>query len=194
MPVFTAILATCFLNERWGGAEMIGAVVSFIGVLLVIQPEALFTGSKMIEQRTRSTLLGTIMAMIGASTGALSYIIVRAIGQRGEPPLVCVFSYAALSTPMAGICLFFQGIKIPSIGELIALAMVGLTAYMAQIFLTRGLQLEKASRATSIQYVKVLVTYFLGVLFFGEIPSVIGSVGGILVALSSALISIRDQS
>lgn len=193
MPVFTAILATCFLKERWGGAEMTGTLFSFIGVLLVVQPEALFSGNKVVEQRNSNTLIGTIMAMIGAATGALSYIIVRAIGQRGEHPMVSVFTYAVFSTPMAGICLLVQGVKIPSVGELIALGLVGLTAYMAQIFLTRGLQLEKASRATSIQYVKVLITYFLGVIFLGEIPSIMGVGGAVLIAFSSVFISSRDQ-
>ncbi|XP_057858735.2 uncharacterized protein LOC131067654 isoform X2 [Cryptomeria japonica] len=192
VPVFTAILATFFLHERWGRAEMIGTLLSLLGVLLVIKPEALFSDSEAIEQTKRNILIGTIMAVIGASTGALSYIVVRAIGQCGEPALVSVFAYAVFSTPMAGICLLFQGAKLPSIVELVALFLVGLTAYMAQIFLTRGLQLEKASRATSIQYVKVLITYFLGVVFLGEIPSIMGALGGFLIAFSSVFISLHQ--
>lgn len=131
---------------------------------------------------TKATYMGIIAAMLGSSLGALSYIIVRAVGRQGEPPLVCVFAFAAFSAPFSAIAMFFQDFKVPSPLEAAGLLMVGLTAFSAQVFLTRGLQLENAAKATSLQYLKVICTYLLGVAFLGETPSLISLLGALFIA------------
>eukprot|EP00850_Spirogloea_muscicola_P010604 SM000063S19994 [mRNA] locus=s63:95985:98258:- [translate_table: standard] len=177
-PVLRAVLAAAFLKERWGRGEMAGTLCSFLGVLLVSQPEILFGGDVRMHQSSR---LGVFMALVGAFTGALSYIIVRAVGKRGEPPLVCVFAFAALSTPLGALGALFQGFKVPSLAQFICLLAVGFTAYTAQ--------LEKAAKATSIQYIKVLGTYILGVAFLSEVPNVTGAIGALLIAASAACLT-----
>lgn len=67
--------------------------------------------------------------------------------------------------------------------------MVGLTAFTAQVFLTRGLQLEKAAKASSLQHLKVICTYLLGVAFLGETPSLVSFLGALLVAGSAISIT-----
>lgn len=56
----------------------------------------------------------------------------------------------------------------PSTREWVHTALLGFLAFLAQILVTKGLQLEKASRAASMQYVKVLGTVALGVVFLKE--------------------------
>ncbi|XP_002973446.2 solute carrier family 35 member G1 [Selaginella moellendorffii] len=184
MPVFTAILATFLLHESWGIYDITGTLFSFLGVLLVIQPQNLVTDA----------CLGVAMAMVGASMGALSYIIIRMVGKHGEPPAVCVFAFAAFSAPMALFAMLFQGWKLPGVIETLELCGVGLSAYAAQIFLTRGLQLEKAAKATSMQYVKVVCSYVLGVVFLGERPSLQGAIGAVLITCSAAFVSGKEST
>jgi len=193
MPIFTAILAAVLLREKWGIREAAGTLFSFLGVLFVSQPEFIFQGGT-VKITTSSTYMGMLAALFGSSLGALSYIIVRAVGQRGEPPLVCVFVFAALSVPLSSVAALLQGYKIPTLLEACGLLMVGLTAYIAQVFLTRGLQLENAAKATSLQYLKVLCTYLLGVAFLSETPSVTSLFGALLIAGSSFSLSSRPKS
>eukprot|EP00897_Mesotaenium_endlicherianum_P007497 jgi/Mesen1/6776/ME000348S06046 len=172
-PVFTALLAAAILGEKWGSSEM-----------------AEQGRDTWRAQQHRNEVVGVAMAVIGAATGALSYILVRAVGKQGEPPLVCVFAFAALSAPLAGVGLLLsQSAKVPSVGEAAGLLAVGFSAYAAQVFLTRGLQLEKAARASSVQYVKVLGTYTLGVVFLHEVPSLVGGLGALLIAVSAAFLA-----
>jgi len=191
MPIFTAILAALILNERWGSREVVGTFFSFLGVVLVSQPQFIFPGGTTVNS-TNSTYVGIFAAILGSSLGALSYIILRAVGRLGEPPLVCVFAFAALSAPFSAVAMFFQGFKVPSPLEAAGLLMVGLTAFTAQVFLTRGLQLENAAKATSLQYLKVICTYLLGVAFLGETPSLVGLLGAFFIA-GSAILLTRSQ-
>ncbi|KAG6549876.1 hypothetical protein Mapa_008858 [Marchantia paleacea] len=190
-PVFTVILATLYLNEHWGAAEAAGTFCSFLGVLLVTQPQFL-SGKHAIADSIGDMYMGVAVALIAAATGALSYIIVRIIGQQNEPPLVCVFAFAAFSTPMAALGTMVQGYKVPNSTEIALLLLVGVMAYFAQVFLTRALQLEKASSVTPIQYLKVLFTFILGVMFLHEIPTLWDVLGAILIAGSAASISYKS--
>lgn len=49
-------------------------------------------------------MLGVWIAVAGAFFTGASYTAVRAIGLRGEPPLVPVLWFATLSTPLAVLC------------------------------------------------------------------------------------------
>ena len=49
-------------------------------------------------------LLGLVAAVAGAAFTGASYTLVRAIGGRGEPPLVPVLCFATLATPLAVLC------------------------------------------------------------------------------------------
>ncbi|KAG0568517.1 hypothetical protein M758_6G022500 [Ceratodon purpureus] len=184
MPIFTAILAALLLNERWGLPEAVGTFFGFLGVVLVSQPHFIFPGGETINS-TNTTYVGIVAAILGSSLGALSYIIVRAVGRLGEPPLVCVFAFAAMSVPFSAVAMFFQGLKVPSPLEAAGLLMVGLTAFTAQVFLTRGLQLENAAKASALQYLKVICTYLLGVAFLGETPSLVSLLGALFIAGSA---------
>lgn len=189
MPIFTAILAALMLNERWGKREAAGTFFSFLGVILVSQPQFMFSGDATVDPMN-NIAVGIVAALLGSSLGALSYVIVRSIGRQGEPPLVCVFAFAAFSAPFSAVAMFFQGLKVPILIEAAGLVMVGLTAFTAQVFLTRGLQLEKAAKASSLQHLKVICTYLLGVAFLGETPSLVSFLGALLVAGSA--ISLRE--
>ncbi|CAM6087301.1 unnamed protein product [Calypogeia fissa] len=193
-PVFTIILATVFLNETWSGAEAAGTFCSFLGVLLVTQPQILSAGHYAGTKSIVDVYVGVATALAAAALGALSYILVRLIGQHGEPPLVCVFAFAAVSTPMAALVTLFQGYKAPGAVEVSLLLLVGVLAYSAQVFLTRALQLEKASSVAPIQYLKVLFTFILGVMFLQEIPTAWDIFGAILIIGSATIISHKSSS
>ncbi|GAQ78131.1 hypothetical protein KFL_000080350 [Klebsormidium nitens] len=194
MPVMTAMMAAVFLGEAWGSREVAGTICSLVGVLLVTQPDILFGKPKLLqganERKGSEETLGVFMAIGGSALGAASYIVLRVVGKTGEPPLVCVFAFAAFSAPMAAVGMLFQPFAVPSAWEWFELVVVGLSAFAAQVLLNRGLQLEKASKATAIQYVKILVTYLFGVIFLHEVPSFLGVVGACLIAASAAFVTL----
>eukprot|EP00899_Mesostigma_viride_P015257 jgi/Mesvir1/23732/Mv18673-RA.1 len=199
-PIFTAMLASVFLKEKWGAREMAGTFCGFMGVLLVTQPAMIFGPGASDGAGAASTnnesydAFAIFMALMGALLGGLAYVIVRKAGTNGEDPLVIVFAFAFLSLPCSVVgMLMLQHFVMPTPLDILGLIGVGVTAFCAQVFLTRGLQLEKAGRATSIQYVKVLGTYLLGVTFLHEVPSLLGALGALLIASASLFIAMDKK-
>ena len=62
---------------------------------------------------------------------------------------------------------------------------------IAQVFMTRGLHLEEASRATMMTYLQVVFAFVWGVLFFGEVPTLLSGVGSLLILCGALLIVIK---
>ena len=74
--------------------------------------------------------------------------------------------------------------------ELLEMILVGNLAWGAQFFLSKSLTLEKAGKATSMTFLKVLLSYVFGAAFLGEtvtLPSVAGAV--LVVAASYAVVT-----
>jgi drug/metabolite transporter (DMT)-like permease len=177
-PVFTALLATVLLGERLVLGEVVATVVSLGGVVLVARPSALFGGAAALP------LPVVAIALLGALCSASAYVTVRSIG-RAEHPLVVVFYFPLVSVPLS-IPLVLPHWVWPTGREWAVLAGVGLATQIAQVYLTRGLQLEPAGRATAVGYLQVVFAAAWGLLFFGERPG-LWTVGGTLLVVAGTL-------
>ena len=72
---------------------------------------------------------------------------------------------------------------------------VGCCTQLGQLALTKAMQLDAASRVTSLSYVQIIFSAILGWLVFGEIPGQATLLGGGLIllgAIVSALLQPRS--
>jgi drug/metabolite transporter (DMT)-like permease len=81
----------------------------------------------------------------------------------------------------------------PNPTEWVWLIGVGVFTQMGQIWLTEGLSVLPAARATSINYVQVVFASLWGVLFFAE-PITAAVVLGALCVLGATLISLSART
>jgi drug/metabolite transporter (DMT)-like permease len=81
----------------------------------------------------------------------------------------------------------------PSPLQWVLLGAVGVVTLVAQVFLTRGLHLERAGRAMSISYVQVVFAALWGIAFFGEIPDAAGVAGAVLVFAGTLLVASKNH-
>ena len=68
---------------------------------------------------------------------------------------------------------------------------VGCFTQLGQLTLTKAMQLDSASRATSLSYIQIVFAALLGWLFFAEVPALATQIGATLIlfgALVSALL------
>ncbi|CAA6670002.1 unnamed protein product [Spirodela intermedia] len=73
--------------------------------------------------------------------------------------LSSVLAFGVLASSVSAICIFcFQEFVVPDLLTFFLMVILGVLAFFAEVFLARGLQLEKISKATTIQYLKVRVT------------------------------------
>ena len=173
-PVFTALIASLFLNETIGRREALGLVVCLIGVALVAQPAFLFgQGAKNLD------LFVVSVALTASFLSSVAYATVRKLRET-DHYLVVVFYFPLISTP-ASIPLLVGRVVWPTNIEWLLLAGVGIVTLIAQVFLTKGLHREKAGRAMSMSYVQVVFAAVWGILFFKEVPNLLGIAGAVLI-------------
>ncbi|HKK08311.1 MAG TPA: DMT family transporter [Gemmatimonadota bacterium] len=175
-PVWTALLAAAFLDERLRPVEVVGIASSLAGVVLVTRPSFLF-GS---EAAHLDPVVAGI-ALAGAVLSASAYVSVRKLNET-EEPLVIVFYFALVSTLGAAPIAATRALW-PTPGEWLALAGVGITAQLAQLLMTHGLRRERAGRAMAVGYLQIVFAAAWGAIFFSEIPGVWTFAGaGLVVA------------
>jgi len=181
-PVFTAILAAVFLGERLGRRELIGLPLCLAGVAFVAQPAFLFgEGARNLD------MSAVAVALAAAICSSVAYTTVR--GLRGtDDPLVVVFYFPLVATP-ASVPFMIGNSVWPTPFEWLLLVAVGAVTQMGQVFLTRGLHLERAGRATSMSYVQVIFAAAWGFLFFHEVPNSLSIAGAALILVGMLLAS-----
>ena len=97
-----------------------------------------------------------------------------------EHHLVVIFYFAVISTLAAVPGTLLNPIA-PRPADLLLLLGVGVSTHLGQIFMTRGLQLERAGRATGASLVQIVFAAFWGAVFFSQIPGPVGLIGAALI-------------
>jgi drug/metabolite transporter (DMT)-like permease len=174
-PIFTALLATRVLGERADGALVASLLLGTAGVALVSRPFGLLEGSA-----TPLDSFAVVVALAGAFFVACAYVGVRQLS-RTEHPLVIVLWFPLVAAPASLPGTLGNGVW-PTGFEWIALAGMALCAQLGQVWITRGLALEPAGRATALSYLQVAFASLFGVVFFGEVPGVATALGTALIA------------
>jgi drug/metabolite transporter (DMT)-like permease len=182
-PVFTSFLGALFLGERIGRRELVGLPFCLAGIALVAQPSFLF------GQGARSLDIGAVgVALAAAFLSAVAYTTVRKL-RNTDDPLVIVFYFPLVAAPASLPFLALGDPVWPSPLEWALLVGVGAVTQVGQIFLTRGLHLERAGRATSMSYVQVIFAALWGFLFFSDVPNSLAVAGAVLILGGMFLVS-----
>jgi drug/metabolite transporter (DMT)-like permease len=128
-------------------------------------------------------------SLAAALLSAVAYTLVRHL--RHHDAMLVVFSFAGLSS-LAALPLMLPSFVWPHGAEWLVLLAVGLTTFGGQVFLTLGLQRERAGRATTVGYLQIVFATLWGALVFGDRPGLATAVGaGIIVASTLVLARVR---
>lgn len=185
-PALTVALAAYWLGESVPRRLVFAGPLSLLGLVLVAQPAVLF-GS--VAAALDPVAVGAAVA--GAVLTAAAYVLVRQLAAT-EHPLVIVFYFPLVTLPASGLFLS-QGFVWPQGWDWLVLAGVGLATQAGQVWLTRGLQLEPAGKATAISYFQVVFATVWGLLCFGDLPGAIAIVGGLLLVGSTLVIALEAE-
>jgi drug/metabolite transporter (DMT)-like permease len=160
-PIWATIVAAMLVGERIGIGEVVCLMSSLVGVALIARPAFLFGG---VTSAVASTHVA--VALLGAMFSGIAYAIVRKLGAR-EHRLVIVL-YLPLTTVPLSLLFLSSTWHWPTGWEWLVLVAIGVTTQMAQVQLTRGLQLETAARATATGYLQIVFAGLWGALLLDE--------------------------
>lgn len=181
-PVFATVLAAVFLKEHLRVPDLLSLVASLVGVTFIAQPAALFgAAADSVDP------LNVAIALAGAFCSGAAYTIVRKL-RTSEHPLVVVFYLPLLTVPLA-LPFAAADWRWPTALEWPLLLGVGITTQLAQVNMTRGLQLERTARATTTGYLQVAFAVLWGAVVLGEIPDAWMLAGAVTIIGSTLAVS-----
>lgn len=178
-PILTALLAWWLLGERVGWAAAIAIACGLAGVLLVVHPG--------VPLGAGADPLGVTFGLCAAGLSAVAYVTVRQLAKT-EHPLVIVFYFPLVATPLA-IPWATANFVWPSPIEWLLLLGIGLTTQVGQVFLTMGLAIERAGRATAVGYLQICFAVIWQILVFGDMPALGTLAGAALIIAGTAAVS-----
>jgi drug/metabolite transporter (DMT)-like permease len=178
-PVFTALLAFIFLLERPSAATVLCVLLSLVGLGCMVSPYWASTEPVGLSHVALLAGLG------GALGSGVAYTLVRKLVATEHPsvivlyfPLVCI-----PGTLLLGAADFIW----PTATGWLILAGIGCFTQLGQVALTKAMQWDSASRATSLSYVQILFAAVLGWCFFDETPAFTTLLGSGFILLGAGI-------
>jgi drug/metabolite transporter (DMT)-like permease len=157
-PLIIAGLAWWVLDERVGRSTLVAIACGLGGVLLIVHP----SGAGL-------DLVGVTGGLVAVLCSSFAYVTVRKLVQT-EHPLVIVFYFPLVATPLALPWMIISFV-VPGLLDVLLLLAIGIITQFGQVFVTRGLALERAGRAASVGYLQVPFAMLWQLLVFGDFPT-----------------------
>ena len=190
-PIFVAIFAYLFLNEKLPKSAFFAIVIGFVGIVLVAQPQG---GSF-----DKYDILG-IFSGIGA---ALAYTSIRELRKYYDTRAI-VMSFMGVGTVAPLILMLvtpyvnvseefdwmFSVFVMPQGREWGYVTAVGIFATISQLLMTKAYELTKAGIVGTISYSNIVFALIIGVMLGDPIPDIWTVLGIILVILSGLLVAL----
>ncbi|PSV54407.1 EamA family transporter [Photobacterium sp. GB-50] len=154
VPIWTAIIATLFLNERFTSKRLFSLVLGFIGVLIIVQP-----GIKIINSASL-IVLGAAMcyAVSHASTKLLS---------TSDKPLTILFFMCLVQLPF-GLILAYQGWQSPNIFAWGWIVLVSVSALLAHFCMTKAMQFADVTLVVMMDFLRLPLIAIVGFYVYEE--------------------------
>ncbi|CAL1393675.1 unnamed protein product [Linum trigynum] len=192
-PIMASIAARIAFLEKLKIADIAGLACNFFGVLFIFrqsftaQGELVRAGSASAANLKGMHYVYAIIAGLFSSvTGGISYCLIKAGSKACDQPVTTVFSFGILASPAALVCMFiFEEFVLPELRSLFLMLLLGGLAFLAEVFLARGLQLEQTSKAANFQYTEAAFTELWGIASSTILPSFGGLIGCLLILAST---------
>jgi len=194
-PIFVAIFAYIFLNEKLHKSALLAIVIGFIGIVLVAQPEG--------GTFDKYDVLG-IFSGIGA---ALAYTSIRELRSYYDTRAI-VMSFMAVGTVAPLLLMIaspyvsvsenfdwmFAEFVMPQGIEWLYVTAVGLFATASQLLMTKAYELTKAGIVGTISYSNIVFALIIGVFLGDPIPDFWTFLGIILVITSGLMVAMAKEN
>jgi drug/metabolite transporter (DMT)-like permease len=188
-PIFTAIFAWLFLNEKLSLKGWGAILLGFVGILFITQPNGIGF--------SKYDILG-IFSGVGA---ALAYTSIRELRNFYDTRAI-VLSFMGVGT-VGPIILFLISpyFKIPELdfmlGEFVMpegivwvyVIGMGVFATISQMLMTKAYSETKAGIVGAISYTNILFSIIVGVMLGDSLPSMLTSFGIALIVLSVLMVA-----
>ncbi len=170
-PLITIVIAAMFLGERIGVDRSLATLVGFGGILLITKP---FTAG--FDPWALSALGGTVF-------GTLVVLTIKLLSRTEQT--VTIMFYFALSTTLFSFVPAMITWQTPTWTELGLLVLTGALGILGQGLFTHGVGLGETSFVMPFDYMRIVYSFILGILWFSEVPGIWSYIGAAVIIGSS---------
>jgi len=176
-PIFTVLFSGLFFGEKVSGWHWLCSLVGFAGVWVIQGFDA------------RVGIFDAGVGVVAAMASAVAYNSVRSL-RHSDHEWVVIF-YFPLVASVLTFPLALRTWIWPAAGDWPLILLIGGLTQVAQLYLTKGYQAERASKIAAVNYAGVLWAVLYGALFFGEgVPW--ATFAGMILILASVWLSTRS--
>jgi drug/metabolite transporter (DMT)-like permease len=170
-PLIMIVIAAIFLGEKIGLTRSIITLVGFGGILLITKPF-----SDGFDPWALS-------ALGGAFFGTLVVLTVKLL-TRTEKTVTIMFYFALFTTLFAFVPAMITW-QSPSWIELALLVLTGALGILGQGLFTHGLGLGETTFVMPFDYLRIIYSFVLGIIWFAEVPGLWSYVGAVVIVVAS---------
>ena len=175
--IFVFIFSALFLKESLPKGAGKWLALIFAAVMIMVNP---FT--------YESFSWYALVAILGAALAAAAYTTIRTISKRGKHSNFEIMAYFMITSMFAGLVATDEFVM-PQGSDWFIIVIIGGISVVAQFFLTSAFVTTNAVVAQFLQYVGVFISSFYGFLFFGESLALVTVIAGIVMFISSVMLS-----
>ncbi len=188
-PIFTAVFAWLFLQEKLSFRGWFAVFLGFIGIILITKP----TGFSL----SKTDLLG-IFSGVGA---ALAYTSVREL-KRYYDTRAIVLSFMSIGTlgpillmsvsdyiPDNSLDFIFAKFVLPDGITWIYVVMMGIFATLAQVYMTKAYGESQAGVVGAVSYTNIVFSIAIGLMLGDTFPDIMVIMGILFIVLSGILVA-----
>lgn len=177
-PLFMIPVAIVLLGETVRWRRWSATIVGFIGVLIMVRPDSEGFDPGMLVALTQGLFIALAM-------GTMKMI------PRTETERTILFYFAVFSTVITAIPASFVWVW-PSPIQLTLLFAMGTIGIGSQAMTVRGFRIGEATIMSPLEYTRLIFATVVGLMFFGEQPTLGLLVGGLIVVGSTLYITRRE--
>ena len=181
-PIILTAISGLFLGERVGPYRWSAVIVGFVGVVIALAP-----GSEAVSG---NVLLGSIVALIGASAFAVSLAMTRQL--RDNHPFSLVVSQFIVGG-IFGAILCPLGWVAPSVTDFGLMLILGIVAAGCFLLIARALALAPASLLAPFQYSAIFWAGLFGWIWWQHAPTSRIILGNAILIASGLFVFYRER-
>ena len=177
VPIFATILAIIFLKEVVGIRRWSAMFIGFFGALIVLRPDV-------------ELGFGPLLILCGSLMWSSSVLMAKKLTQT-DSTLSITFWQAAGLIP-ATFILATQVWQWPNLDQLIMFLLIAIAGTLTHWFLNEALKRAEISALLPLDYLRLIWSVSLGLIFFNEIPPAGLWFGAALILGASTYIGVRQ--
>jgi drug/metabolite transporter (DMT)-like permease len=178
-PLLVTAFSGPLLGERVARLQWVAVMVGFVGVLLVVRP-----GGSMFHPVA-------FLALGAACSFSLYQLITRKLNNVDSSSTTNFISGVVSAGVTSVLIPYFW--KTPTLHFGILMVMLGVSALVSHLFMTKAYQYAKPSTLAPFSYMQLLFAGLIGYVFFNHIPDAIGMFGMLIIVTGGLLVLIKRR-